>query len=217
MVSNTLILTGLTDQQLNDDAFIHSLQQVLLVRSPPDETTQFIILKTFRRILIIFSSSQTSTSMRDIYRSIGVGEGFACGFSSRDYSNELENYLELPNNSRMFLISPPASPPVGFDYHAVEEEPNKLQIYTHEDIKEMFVRNEDLQQKLEKGFSSTKYSGGHRHQPVEFGQEVVLNDSEHGPRIILHPINGEQDHLIGRAIQSFRTSLPPKSVFDDLD
>jgi hypothetical protein len=218
MVSNTLILTGLTDEKLNSNAFIHSLQQVLLTRQAPTQATQFIILKSFHRILIIFETHETSTQFRDIYRAIGLTEGFSCGFSLNDYSSHLNNYLELPSNSRMFLISPPASPPVDFNYDATEEDPNKLQIYTHEDIQEMLLRNNDeLKQLLEHNHSSTEYVPHHHESLKDLGKEIVLSDSIKGPKIVLNPINGEDDHLIGKAIRSFRTSLPPRSIFDDLD
>ncbi|ONH64891.1 Calcipressin-like protein [Cyberlindnera fabianii] len=135
-----------------------------------------------------------------------------------DYNHDIDNYLQLPNNSRMFLISPPASPPVDFDYDQEEEEPNKHQIYTHEEIQEIIKRS------IGSYHTKTKYSNNQMKRIFDFEKEIVLNDSNdpNQPKIILNPVNGENDHLIGKAIRSFKTSLPPSSAFagltdDELD
>ncbi|CEP20538.1 RCN1 [Cyberlindnera jadinii] len=224
MVSNTLIITGVSAEQLNDDAFIARLHNVLVSALAQTESVQFIVLKSFKRILLIFQSRESSSLLIDKLKELGRAEGFACGYALNDFSNNLgNNYLELPSDSRMFLISPPASPPVDFNYDATEEEPNKLQIYTHEDIQELFLKNnEELRKVLEQEHDSTKYVSSAVDDSKgklidQLRREIVLNDSPGGPKIVLEAINVEDDHLIGKAIQSFRTSLPPRSIFDDLD
>lgn len=216
-VTNTLILARLSADKLDDEAFIRSLQQVLLDSLVQTETTQFIILRKFRRIVLVFDTRETSSRLYPIFKKFA--DSFTVGYSLHDYNHDIDNYLQLPNNSRMFLISPPASPPVDFDYDQEEEEPNKHQIYTHEEIQEMFLKNnQELRDLLEVNHTKTKYSNNQMKRIFDFEKEIVLNDSNdpNQPKIILNPVNGENDHLIGKAIRSFKTSLPPSSAFAGL-
>ncbi|CCH45262.1 Calcipressin-like protein [Wickerhamomyces ciferrii] len=225
-VTNTLILTGISLENLENNQFIADLQQEIVSKISNDDSdfVQFVVLKTFRRILIIFNNKVSSI---DLYKHFKNSRNdFKAGYSLHDYANfKIEdNSLELPDNSRMFLISPPASPPIDFDYDREEEEPNKTQIYTHEELKEIFEKNQkNLEDIVHENMKTTKYSNNESNNQqrsiMDFEKEIVLNDSNDDtkPKIILNPINGENDHLIGKAIQSFRTSLPPKSVFDEFD
>lgn len=222
-ITNTLILAGISLENLDDNIYINTLQQEIIANIPNTDLVQFVILKTFKRILIIFNNKASSVQVYEHFKS--TRKDFKAGYSLHDYSSFdiKDNYLELPDNSRMFLISPPASPPIDFNYDQVEEEPNKLQIYTHEELKEIFLKNNsELEDLVSQNLKKTKYSNNQNNNTrsiMDFEKEIILNDSNDDtkPKIILNPINGENDHLIGRAIQSFRTSLPPKSVFDDFD
>lgn len=223
-ITNTLILAGIPLERLEDNQYIVPLQHEIIANIPNTDLVQFIILKTFKRILIIFNNKQSSIKVYDHFKT--THDDFTTGYSLHDYSSFdiNDNYLELPDNSRMFLISPPASPPIDFNYDQVEEEPNRLQIYTHEELQEIMKdNNTDFENLVTENLKKTKYSNNEtsssKRSIMDFAKEIILNDSndDSKPKIILNPINGENDHLIGRAIQSFRTSLPPKSVFDELD
>lgn len=221
-ITNTLILAGIPLSQLEDNEYINSLQQEIIANIPNTDFVQFVILKTFKRIIIVFNNKTSGVKVHDYFKK--THSDFKTGFSLHDYASFdiNDNYLELPDNSRMFLISPPASPPIDFNYDQTEEEPNKLQIYTHEELNEIFKKNnEDLTDLVATNLKKTKYSTNNTQKRtiMDFTKEIILNDSNDDtkPKIILNPINGENDHLIGKAIQSFRTSLPPKSVFDDFD
>jgi len=225
-VTNTLILAGIPEDKLDDDQYINELQQEIIENIPNTDLVQFIILKTFKRILIIFNNKKSISKVFKFMK-LKHDDVFTIGYSLNDYSSFdiNDNYLELPDNSRMFLISPPASPPIDFNYDQVEEEPNKLQIYTHEELNEIFKKNNgEISNLISENLKKTQYSNSKTSELLEksiidFKNEIILNDSNDDlkPKIILNPINGENDHLIGRAIQSFKTSLPPKSVFDELD
>lgn len=213
--TNTLILSGFANGKLDDKNYIDCLQRKIVSNALNTDTVQFIILKSLKRIILIFDNLESSVKLYQVLRE---DKSFITGKSIHNYNNNIQdNYLKLPNNSRMFLISPPASPPPDFNYDQEEEEPNKLQIYTPEELKESLLKyNKELEKILRE--NKNKINESSWNEITE--KEIVLNDNKENsntPKIILHPIKGHNDHLISHAIESFRTSLPARSIFDELD
>jgi hypothetical protein len=216
--TNTLVLSGLEDELLKSSDFIKELQRKVISHVPCTDVIQFIILKSLKRVVLIFNNKDSASKLYSVFKK--ENKEFVTGFSLSDYNGDIQdNYLKLPENSRMFLISPPASPPSNFDYDQEEEEPNKSQIYTHQEIQESLLKyNKELKELLEKNDKDQLELNDTHWDQLE-QKEIVLNDNHDNsqtPMIILHPIKGHNDHLISHAIQSFKTSLPSRSIFDDL-
>ncbi|KAH3673077.1 hypothetical protein WICMUC_003910 [Wickerhamomyces mucosus] len=215
-VTNTLIVTNLSSFLLKDSQFINDIQQSiineLVAQTASDIPIKFIILPKLKRILITFPEySQSQIVLHYLQAWLQKLDSNAkVGYSLIDSPQEDINHLTIPKHSKMFLISPPVSPPPEFDYDRVEEEPNKLQIYTLEEI-------QSLQSQYQGHLRTSSQASKHANQPLE----IVLKDSqETTPKITLHPtIDGNESHFIETALKSHerRTPIPPKSVFDDVD
>ncbi|KRZ90548.1 Calcipressin-2, partial [Trichinella sp. T8] len=91
-----------------------------------DETATFHYLSTFKRCRVQFCSSERATAARiHLDFTSFFGSSLRCFFTQvfTPKSEDDEHYLKLPQLEKQFLISPPASPPVGWE-QSKESEPN---------------------------------------------------------------------------------------------
>jgi len=75
----------------------------------------FIYLKSFRRVRVTLSSEENAkAAQRDIHRKLFSGSELGVFFVQRCFSLNSNSSLMPPPPTKQFLISPPASPPVGW-------------------------------------------------------------------------------------------------------
>jgi len=87
-----------------------------------DKDVTFIYLRNFRRARVQFSSSEFAAIARIRYDGVVIsGSSIRCFFFQAPIQSDSKD-LKPPKPTKMFLISPPASPPVGWE-QAVEAEP----------------------------------------------------------------------------------------------
>ncbi|EGW30306.1 uncharacterized protein SPAPADRAFT_63157 [Spathaspora passalidarum NRRL Y-27907] len=209
--TNTLILTKLPHSLLVDpQELLDQLHGYLI---------EVIVLSRFQRILLICESATISQYIREI-----LPKSFpdiTISYSICDNAFKLNNhdrtvidtqfddmvekqYLELPSEkaSRRFLISPPLSPPSGWDHwDKVEEGPNQQTVYSFEELSHLLWQRLGDQEEV-----VTKVQGVDRVN-VKKEPELLFKDIEHigVPAIILDSIDGDisDETLIPK------TSLPP--------
>lgn len=76
----------------------------------------FIYLKTFRRVRVTFSSEENAkAAQRDLHGQLFNGCELGVFFVQRRFSLNNNSSLMPPPPTKQFLISPPASPPVGWE------------------------------------------------------------------------------------------------------
>lgn len=83
-----------------------------------DSDVKFLYFKSFRRARLDFSDQQAATKARIIMNQIKFGdEQINCYFAeiSDKNSNTTDHLLKPPALEKQFLISPPASPPEGWE------------------------------------------------------------------------------------------------------
>lgn len=82
-----------------------------------DSEAQFQYLKCFRRARIVFSSVEKAKEAHDKLNNYQLlGQPFHCYFAQPiTLSSEGRQHLEPPAADKQFLLSPPASPPVGWE------------------------------------------------------------------------------------------------------
>ncbi|UJR36789.1 hypothetical protein I4U23_029502 [Adineta vaga] len=112
---NSLIITPVPPQLFTDQNIKNEFEQLFRVYDP-----QIIVLylKFFQRVRITFTSSHNAYQARlhlHEYRFYGtiIKTYFACPIVFRGANSE--TYLRPPEPEKLFLISPPASPPVGWE------------------------------------------------------------------------------------------------------
>jgi hypothetical protein len=134
--SNTLLITQLEDIHIFHPASLATIRQHINSISP---LHSFAPLKSLRRIICSFYDTESAIRIRQHLDGAAIlGETRArVYFGEPTPIGEEKKYLERPDAGRLFFISPPPSPPVGWEMRP-EDPPNKQ------------VHPEDLADKLAK-------------------------------------------------------------------
>lgn len=121
--SNTLLFTNLN----NVDVFApHNLQYIRDLVSETAPIHAFAPLKSFRRIVISFFDVDAAVAVRRVWHARAVlGERFKVYFGQQTPIQARDEHLALPDAGKLFFISPPPSPPHGWEMR-LEDAPNKM-------------------------------------------------------------------------------------------
>lgn len=121
--SNTLLITQLNDPTIFHPASLATIRQHI---NSLAHLHSFSPLKSFRRIVCSFYDTESAIKVRqhldgasllgDVRTRVYFGEPTPIG--------EQKKYLDRPDAGRLFFISPPPSPPVGWEARE-EDPPNK--------------------------------------------------------------------------------------------
>jgi hypothetical protein len=121
--SNTLLITRLEDPKIFHPASLATIRQHINSIAP---LNSFSPLKSMARLIVSFYDEQSAINVR---REID-GTAFSatavakCYFGESTPIGDEKKYLERPDAGRLFFISPPPSPPVGWEMK-MEDPPNK--------------------------------------------------------------------------------------------
>lgn len=131
-VTTTIIVTSQYDNVLEQVDFLRSwlsentLKKFTITSQTP---IQLIVLRNFQRILIVSPTLEISQQIM----SVAMPRSLCMSYAPSNTVSSIQ-HLEVPKSERMFLISPPTSPPPGFDYSRCEEpppEPQPTHTYKH--------------------------------------------------------------------------------------
>ncbi|CAG5126992.1 unnamed protein product [Candidula unifasciata] len=113
-IPSALIIANIDQSIFTDPAAQAAFENVF---RDLDKDVSFIYLKNFRRARLQFSSTDYAAIARIRYDGVVIcGQSIRCYFIQPRPANDNDNtFLRPPQQSRMFLISPPASPPVGWE------------------------------------------------------------------------------------------------------
>ncbi|GMM37248.1 hypothetical protein DASC09_045730 [Saccharomycopsis crataegensis] len=177
--TNTLILTGFTEDELLDTELIKSLQNQIINHTSASETIQFSILKSFKRIIMVFERLESSQRVYGILKSAGFKVGYASQNNYDDfimtddgYKFDTREYLHLPSHGTTFIISPPPSPPPGW-VSMPEEAPEQRSIYSPEELRELLYKRVD-DGKIQRLFDDA----GEECEPQETADDKVVHDDD---------------------------------------
>ncbi len=122
--SNTLLITNLQAPEIFASPTLTSIQHAINEHAP---IHTFSPLKSMRRIIVTFFTTEDAISIRKVLDGESVlGSRVRVYFGQQtkiDVADE-ERYLQAPKSSKLFFISPPPSPPMGWEMRN-EEPPNK--------------------------------------------------------------------------------------------
>ncbi|VDK57275.1 unnamed protein product [Anisakis simplex] len=112
---NAIIITNVPEEVFSNEDQKRNFSSLF---TQIEEDAHFDFLKSFRRIRIIFSSPENATAAKLLTQHLSFNGALLKAFFAqrvrlRDASDD--GLLKLPPLEKQFLISPPASPPVGWE------------------------------------------------------------------------------------------------------
>jgi len=110
----SLIVTNVNSEVFVDDLVKSEFEEEFLAF---DKTAAFYYIRTFRRVRIDFSSTSKAASARRSLDLKVVGQNTIHCYFIKVYgpAEPEEGFLQPPPREKQFLISPPSSPPVGWE------------------------------------------------------------------------------------------------------
>jgi len=155
--SNTLIITNLCDPLVFRADNLQEMRSLINSTAP---IHSWAPLKSFKRIIVSFFDLDSAIQIRQILDGEEImGERVRVYFGHQTNIEPKDEHLNLPDAGKLFFISPPPSPPHGWEMK-LEDAPNKL------------VHAEDLAEALAKLH--------HRPGGAEFPPSPVSGDENEG-------------------------------------
>lgn len=219
--TNTLLLTNLNDTDIFRPDNLQTLRDLIQATAP---IYTWSPLKSFRRIIVSFFDEQAAIQVR------GVWDGEAImGERCRVYFGQptpldlhKDDRLQLPDAGKLFFISPPPSPPHGWEMK-LEDAPNK-QVHA-EDLAEALAKLRhqagpatDLSPVSPVDAASTTFKSRSRsstliYHPDEHGGSpnlpaISVDDMTDSPMQLNHPVSD------GNGPIKAHTSRPPVELME---
>ncbi|KAL6711308.1 hypothetical protein ACN47E_005839 [Coniothyrium glycines] len=121
--SNTLIITNLLAPEIFQ---FHTLTEIRETIDQHAKVHTWAPLKSFRRIVVSFFDVDSAIAVRQALDGEQLmGYRIRVYFGMNTPLNPTDQHLALPQSDKLFFISPPPSPPMGWEVRP-EEAPNKL-------------------------------------------------------------------------------------------
>ncbi|CAG8958331.1 hypothetical protein HYALB_00007794 [Hymenoscyphus albidus] len=121
--SNTLIITNLQDAEVFRPDNLQTIKELINASAP---IHSWAPLKSFRRIIVSFFAEESAIRIRQILDGEAImGERVKVYFGNPTSIETKDEHLPLPDAGKLFFISPPPSPPHGWEVR-LEDAPNKL-------------------------------------------------------------------------------------------
>ncbi|SCV05551.1 LANO_0H09978g1_1 [Lachancea nothofagi CBS 11611] len=218
MVTNTVIITSAHGNAAGNEILEQVrefLETIVLTRFTVTAAhpMQLVALPALHRSVLVCPTHETAQNVVSLKRQWPKLDQVHFQFSMVDAASPVgpTQYLELPQHEATFLISPPTSPPPEFDYSRLEESPNKhkgLWPSCHVPSANDFP-----------GVNPSESGHG-----LPEGHHVLLTTSN--ASITLDSVSHDGDSATSTTISNgpaapeiarFRTAVPPRSIFDDVE
>lgn len=127
-VANKLPHQNLSDPLIFTESNLSSIRDAINAQA---SLQAFIPLKSFRRIIAIFHDKDAAILIRGLLDGEAVlGNRIRVYFGEHTDLEEKDQHLSAPDPGRLFFISPPPSPPMGWEMRN-EDPPNK-EVHAHD-------------------------------------------------------------------------------------
>lgn len=122
--TNTLLLTNLGDLEIFRPENLQTIRELISATAP---VHTWAPLKSFRRIVVSFFDEESAIKVRQVWDGGAImGQRCRVYFGQETPLNlNQDKHLALPDAGKLFFISPPPSPPHGWE-QTLEDAPNKL-------------------------------------------------------------------------------------------
>jgi hypothetical protein len=160
--SNTLLITNLQDVAIFQAANLDSIQRAINEQAA---IHTFSPLKSFRRVIVSFYTTEDAINVRKVLDGENVlGNRVRVYFGQDTKVNPEDQHLHLPKSDKLFFISPPPSPPMGWEMR--DEGPPNKEVHA-EDLAEALSKlharpgpNDAINDMLEAGASASRPRSG---------------------------------------------------------
>jgi len=120
--SNTLLITNLQSLEIFTSAVLENITRAI---NDQAQIHTFAPLKSFRRIVVSFYTTEDAVKVRQLLDGENVlGNRIRVYFGQNTRIDLEDQHLQAPKSQKLFFISPPPSPPMGWEMRN-EEPPNK--------------------------------------------------------------------------------------------
>ncbi|TKA66767.1 hypothetical protein B0A49_04783 [Cryomyces minteri] len=120
--SNTLLITNLQDPRIFLPSNLLTIRDLINTHAP---IHTWAPLKSFRRIVVSFHSTEAGTAIRQLLDGEAIlGDRVRVYFAEPTPVEPVDQHLHAPKSAKLFFISPPPSPPHGWELRD-EAPPNK--------------------------------------------------------------------------------------------
>ncbi|KAI1344065.1 Calcipressin-domain-containing protein [Xylariaceae sp. FL0016] len=174
--TNTLLITNLNDLDIFRPDNLQTIRG-LIEESAPIHT--WSPLKSFRRIVVSFLDEQAAVKVRSIWDGEAVmGEHCRVYFGQNTPLNlGQDKHLNLPDAGKLFFISPPPSPPHGWEMK-MEDAPNK-QVHA-EDLADALAKLRHDASGLQEASPISPVEGGPSRGTRSRSSTLIFQPQEHG-------------------------------------
>ena len=206
--SNTLLFTNLN----NLDIFLpENLQTIRDLISQTADIHSWAPLKSFRRIQISFFDEEAAIAVRQIWDGEAVmGERLRVYFGKATPVDVKDEHLALPDAGKLFFISPPPSPPHGWEMR-LEDAPNKL---VHaEDLAEALAKLHHRPDAMDSPITPPDSAIPNRRSR---SSTLVFSNEKHGmPAVVVEDMTDDNDYSPVEKPIMAHTSRPPVELMND--
>ncbi|KAH8161389.1 hypothetical protein CIB48_g6856 [Xylaria polymorpha] len=209
--TNTLLITNLDDLDIFRPENLQTIRQLIEATAP---IYTWSPLKSFRRIVVSFLDEQAAIQVRSIWDGEAVMGNRCRVYFGQNTPLDLDKdqHLHLPDAGKLFFISPPPSPPHGWEMR-LEDAPNKL---VHaEDLAEALAKLHHRQIPSAADLSPISPTDAAPRQTRSRSSTLIYQPQEHGgsphlPRYISRRYDGRADDK-GNAHYGAHSTTPPSS------
>jgi hypothetical protein len=191
--SNTLLITNLNDPEIFRADNIQTIKDLINSSAP---IHSWAPLKSFRRIIVSFFTDDSAIRIKQILDNEEImGERVRVYFGNQTSIETKDEHLNLPDAGKLFFISPPPSPPHGWEMK-LEDAPNK-QVHA-DDLAEALAK---LHHRPRTDLPASPISDGETEERTRHrsgSTTTIYHPGDHGcsphlPAISVEDMTGESD------------------------